>query len=601
MACSHLLLVVSCIVQIYAADVLATRLMDVYVSNSGSDSNDGSKSSPVKTLTKANELTTKGSTVHVDAGKYFLESTLEIVGKESVNWVATGNVSISGAVPLGPWTPLAEKNEAGVTLVQAAAKQGYLGRQLYVNNRRANRARLLSTVTAEIFAGATLSPTGYTLKSKMQNSPLRHGSEFVFPQSTSPWTEPRCAVQNATDTMVFMMQPCWINLMHKACGQTVRGAPGYVENVASQYITTQGEWSYDTSSETVAYALLDGESGASIDVWMPILEVLVNITGSSDISFTGFSFEHATWLRPGQGDGYVEQQTGACTIGDNPLNGDCTQDRFWSVKSPGNIIVTDSELIRFQSCEFTRLGGAGVDFTSSNHCAIDSCFFHDISGAAVQIGSFTDALLANETFNNSVVNTIVNKAGAEYSGAAGINVGYTQGTTIHANDVSNLSYVPISVGWGWSRHECWSCTNAGNNTISFNRAHDYKQTLNDGGGIYMLGPQNGSLIFSNWVYKQGTASSGALYPDEGSAYSRWFNNVVTNIGSSQWLHLWTASIHNITIENNFVDTSTFLNHGTNCPMINNTVFPVGKPPAAAIAIMNASGVDAATNRWALTL
>eukprot|EP01048_Picozoa_sp_COSAG05_P020932 COSAG05_NODE_3702_length_1895_cov_3.036748_2_plen_109_part_00 len=54
--------------------------------------------------------------------------------------------------------------------------------------------------------------------------------------------------------------------------------------------------------------------------------------------------------------------------------------------------------------------------------------------------------------------------------------------------------VPISVGWGWSRHEAWNETNAARNIITKNRAHDYKQTLNDGGGIYMLGPQNQSEI-----------------------------------------------------------------------------------------------------------
>jgi hypothetical protein len=48
-------------------------------------------------------------------------------------------------------------------------------------------------------------------------------------------------------------------------------------------------------------------------------------------------------------------------------------------------------------------------------------------------------------------------------------------------------------------------------------------------------------------YNQHTASSGALYPDEGSAYSTWHHNVVTDIGTSEWLHLWTASIHNVTV------------------------------------------------------
>ena len=79
-----------------------------------------------------------------------------------------------------------------------------------------------------------------------------------------------------------------------------------------------------------------------------------------------------------------------------------------------------------------------------------------------------------------------------------------------------------------------------------------------------------------------------------------YNQLCTSkldIGKSEWLHLWTGSIHNITVQGNYVDTNVSENHGTNCPMIDNIVFPVGQPPAAAVAIMNASGVGTG-NPWA---
>ena len=114
----------------------------------------------------------------------------------------------------------------------------------------------------------------------------------------------------------------------------------------------------------------------------------------------------------------------------------------------------------------------------------------------------------------------------------------------------------------------------------------------------MLGPQNHSLISENYVFDQGTASSGALYPDEGSAYSTWRRNVVAGIGTSEWLHLWNPSIHNVTVEGNFADTDTYENKGTDCPMINNTVYSPRKAPSDAVAIMNASGVRGKDwNRW----
>ena len=197
-----------------------------------------------------------------------------------------------------------------------------------------------------------------------------------------------------------------------------------------------------------------------------------------------------------------------------------------------------------------------------------------------------------------MTHTVVHRAAAEYSGFAGLQVGYTQRTTLAHNDVSNLTYGALSIGWGWARHEAWDATNAGWNVISSNRIHDYKRTLNDGGGIYMLGPQNGSIIERNHVYDQGTPSSGALYPDEGSAYSVWRHNVVERIGTSKWLHLWTSSIHDIAIESNYADTPVMLDKGTDIAMIDNHVFPPGQPPAEARAIIDAAGPDPARNRWA---
>ncbi len=65
-----------------------------------------------------------------------------------------------------------------------------------------------------------------------------------------------------------------------------------------------------------------------------------------------------------------------------------------------------------------------------------------------------------------------------------------------------------------------------------------------------------------WTFSHAhAASAGALYPDEGSAYTTWYDNVVSDIGSSNWLLLWTSSIHNVMIRDNFADTPTYVNQG----------------------------------------
>jgi len=542
----------------------------------------------------------QSAVVSVGPGTYELRATLEFDASDSgIQWIADASpgpgpaAAFSGGSTLGPWQPTTS-GLAGLQLVEAKLPDsGTQDRHLYINQRRATRTRLSGDAFSKLFLAAKIDDIGFALDAKAvlpawQRAGL--GAELVFPQSTSPWTEPRCAVLESEEGRLNIMQPCWHNLRHKACGQIAKGNPGYIENVGPAFIAQQGEWAINHTSKMVMYALRDGETAASIQAIMPNLEVLVNVTGSHGVGFSGLLFEHATWLRPGQADGYVEQQTGCCAVGTNP--GGCTSstDKYWSIKSPGNIVVQDSSNVSFSGCEFSRLGGTGLDFTRSTGCLVDRCFVHDVSGSGIQIGSFDEPNVADETLDNTVRDTTVTQAAVEYSGAAGINVGYTQGTVLEHNEVSNLTYVGITVGWGWSRHACWNCTNAGWNTIRYNKIHDYKKTLNDGGGIYMLGPQNGSLIHDNYVYNQGTASSGALYPDEGSAYSTWYSNVVSNIGKSEWLHLWTSSIHNITVRDNYMDTAVHENAGTNCPMINNTLFPSGKPPAEAQAIMSASGV-----------
>ena len=81
----------------------------------------------------------------------------------------------------------------------------------------------------------------------------------------------------------------------------------------------------------------------------------------------------------------------------------------------------------------------GLDFTNSSGCVVDGGYFHDVSSAAVQIGSSQNATAAALDANNTVADTVVVRAAAEYSGAAGIQVGYTQGTVLEHNDVSNLT------------------------------------------------------------------------------------------------------------------------------------------------------------------
>ena len=150
-----------------------------------------------------------------------------------------------------------------------------------------------------------------TLCRRPLTAPLPHlpsswgsGAEFVYPQSTSPWTEPRCAVASINSSFIAMRQPCWKNLVHKACGQGTKGAPtatfqverssklaaypklaglgaphsgkGYVENVGLTDSMAAGEWALVNGS-TVLYALRPSDAVEGLEGEMPTLSTLIHV------------------------------------------------------------------------------------------------------------------------------------------------------------------------------------------------------------------------------------------------------------------------------------------------------------------------------------
>ncbi len=189
-----------------------------------------------------------------------------------------------------------------------------------------------------------------------------------------------------------------------------------------------------------------------------------------------------------------------------------------------------------------HLGGCGIDFgegTVENLVQGNDVF--DVSANGVNVGGGVPK-------GNRVVNNHVHACGVEFYGAVGIWVGIADGTVVAHNLVHGLPYTGISVGWQWNPEP----TPCRENHIELNHIYDVMNRLCDGGGIYTLGFQPGTVIRGNHIhdvhrsqYAQGAPNNG-MFIDEGSKGYLFEHNVIYstaaelvrfNQNSRDW-HTW---------------------------------------------------------------
>ncbi len=537
---------------------------DFYVSPDGSDKNQGTIKKPFATISKARDVVReitrdglkKDVTVLIRGGTYQLKETLTFWQEDSgspehsITYAAYPGEKpiISGGKTITGWQEDSDGRWKAKTDIDNF-------RQLYVNGTRAVRAQAGRIYELELYGD-----DGYKTKS-VELASWKNQSDIELAYINA-WAHTRCKVESITkegDYAIIKMKQPEYGLGRIKEGKSIDkkdwsgdGKYDTIEN-AFELLDEPGQWYLDRSKDTLYYIPRPGEDMKTAEVIAPVLEKIVELKGTldrpvHDLNFVGLTFMHASWLRPSK-IGLIDIQSNFVVENDNSFvrDGSLNMIHNESIKSPSNIVCHAAKSIRFENCTFTKFGGGGIDLEhGSQDNTIIGCHFYDISATAIQVGDVRredhhprDKRLIVK--NNKILNNLIENCGVEFKGSHAIFAGYTDGTLIAHNEIRNLPYSAIAVGWGWGEEDIggdprWpqpfsykTPTPAKNNIIEYNHIHNVMAELMDGGAIYTLSRQPNSAIRGNYIHDN-KGVPGGIYLDAATGYFDVTQNIVYNAG-----------------------------------------------------------------------
>jgi hypothetical protein len=287
------------------------------------------------------------------------------------------------------------------------------------------------------------------------------------------------------------------------------------ENAAA-FVDEPGEFFLNAQNGDLIYKPQAGETAQNVQIIAPKLEALLNLEGTAGspahhIAFENIEFAYSDWLAP-TNEGFTGIQAA------------------WTARAlmPAAVRVKQANNIRFERSTFQLMGASALDvLTGTDQVKIIGCRFANIGGQGISL----DPANAAGVTNAEVRSNRVTRVGQQYPGSIGISAGYTTYAKIVHNELYDLPYSAISLGWGWSTNE----KRGNNNLVEGNHIYNVMNVLADGAGIYTLSDQAGTQVLNNYIHdlKRTEFASpyaiAGIYLDQGSSNIAVKNNVLENL------------------------------------------------------------------------
>lgn len=547
---------------------------EIWISPKGSDFNDGTRQFPKATLTSALRQAREwrrtednriqgGITIYMEGGTYAFYEPVFIRPEDSgtkesptiIRSVGDEKVILSGGISINGWK---KQGKVWVADVPVFNGRPLDFRQLWVNGKKAVRARdvedfeKMNRICSVDEKNEILYVPAVSIRRLIDNKGNLKAkyAEMVLHQM---WCVANLRirsveVQGDSAAIRFHEPESRIQFEHPWPRPMVttdgHNSAFYLTN-ARELQDVPGEWYHDIDARKVYYYPREGEKMQEAEVIVPAVETLVRVEGTLDrpvchIRFEKITFSYTTWMRPSE-KGHVPLQAGMyLTDGyridpkmqrnylNHPLD-----NQGWLGRPAAAVRVVAARQIDFERCRFEHLGSTGLDYEEAvQGGVVRGCLFRDIAGNGLLVGSFSPA--AHETHlpynpadrrevctQQQINNCYFTEIGNEDWGCLAIAAGYVGDVNIEHNEISEVPYSGISLGWGWT--QTVNCMR--NNRVHANLIHHYAKHMYDVAGIYTLGSQPKSYVTENCVhsiYKPGYVHDPNhwfyLYTDEGSSF-----------------------------------------------------------------------------------
>ncbi len=524
---------------------------DFCVAPDGDDSAAGTVEAPFATLARARDAVRKKIAaglsadvlVYVRGGTYRIAEPVVFgpqdsgTKKASVTYAAYPNEkpTISGGRRIDGW-----KTAPDGTWIATAPPGASSFRELFVNGRRAQRARNPNSGYFRLVKAGKDGRTSFEFKpGDMRAWKDVKNVEVVYLHDWSSSRVLAASVDEETNVVTLAQAIGASHGFFRICG--FEPHPRYFLENSSSFLDAPGEWHLDEQTGVVAYRPLPGETLESIDTVAPVATSLLEVRGDvegnrpvTNLHFVGLRFEHCAFAIPD--GGYAGIQAGY------HANRSSQTATGWRILPPA-VLFDFTVDCRFADGVVANVGASGIAFgRSCRDNVLAGTHITDAAGNGVLVGEerrrasdgspWWQEHPEQATSGTVIENCLIERCGREFYGSVGIWVGLANRTRIAHNEIRWHPYTGVSVGWMWNP----TPTPCKENTVENNHIHHVMQVLSDGGGIYTLGRQPGTVLRGNVIHdvpiNLGRAESNGMFLDEGTTDMVIEKNVIYNIDRS---------------------------------------------------------------------